>query len=340
MFVYAITHVQTGRKYIGKSYDPKKRWREHRRDALRPRHKSSLIHRAMHAYGLDAFKFEVLGRYASDEEALRAEAFWVARLRTNVRGIGFNLTNGGRGGMAGIPKSPEHRARIAAAHRGRKHSAAHIAAMRLVPQTPEKGARISAALRGRKRRPLSGLVREKLAIVNLGRRHSPETKAKLSALKLGKRASEETRAKLSRLRLGRKRAPFSPTAMANLKAAGLARRGRTLTEEHRAKLRAVRKSTEERTRLSAAQKASEASRAHVAAMSAANVGRKHSPETKAKMAAAQRGKTRSAEHCSNLSKAKRGKPGRPWTDEQRAKVAAYWSRVKEARCETKSGAPL
>jgi len=97
---------------------------------------------------------------------------------------------------SGVPKSPQHRARIAAALRGSKRgplSPARCAAMSAVNRgnknalglihSPDVRARISAAQRGNTHL--------------LGHKHTPEARAKMSAAKLGKTHSPETRAKMS-----------------------------------------------------------------------------------------------------------------------------------------------
>src|SRR5262249_26906297 len=81
--------------------------------------------------------------------------------------------------------SPEHRAKIAAALRGRPGR----------PHSPETRARISAANKGRPGRP-----------------HSPETRARIAAALKGREVSPETRANMSAARKGR---PGHPNMVTN-----------------------------------------------------------------------------------------------------------------------------
>lgn len=326
MFVYKITHIASGLVYIGKASDPKRRWQQHCGSG---KNSSKWLHAAIKKHGVDAFSFEVVGAHATEEEAYAAEEEMIRQLRSDEREHGYNLAPGGRGGAGKMPKSPEHRAKIGAAHLGQKRSPEQVAKMRLAPQTAEKRAKISAAKLGKKRGPTPREVVEKIAAANRGRTHGPEFGAKISAARRGMKASEETKRKLSEARRGKKRAPFSDEAMANLARAGLTRRGRKLSPEHLAKLTGRKLSDEHRAALSSAQKTSERTSAQIEKLAEINRGKKRSPEACEATASALRGRTKTPEHRAALSAAKRGKPGKAWTPEQRAKVAAYWARKKE-----------
>ena len=88
--------------------------------------------------------------------------------------------------VRGVPKAPEHRAKIAAANRGRTVSA-------------ETRAKISAAKKGKSNPKLSAALK--------GKKHSAEARARMSAAHrgelngfYGKKHSAETRAKISAAR--------------------------------------------------------------------------------------------------------------------------------------------
>jgi hypothetical protein len=77
-------------------------------------------------------------------------------------------------------------------------------------RSPETRAKISAALKGRPGRPLSPENKAKLIEANRRRAgrthrpHTPETRAKISAAQKGRKLSPETRAKLSATMTGRR----------------------------------------------------------------------------------------------------------------------------------------
>lgn len=85
----------------------------------------------------------------SPERGLDREREVIAVLRANGARL-TNLTDGGEGCL-GMVLSPESRAKLSAAQRGRKHSPEHVAnqaaALRGKKHSPERRAAISAALR-------------------------------------------------------------------------------------------------------------------------------------------------------------------------------------------------
>jgi hypothetical protein len=118
------------------------------------------------------FKPEIISYWKSETDALEHERFIIACFRD----MGINLTNIEDGGLPGPigkgqPKSEEHKAKIAASHKGKKKT----------PHTPE--AREKARLRQTgKKMPLEAKL--KIADANRRRVLSEETKAKISATKL------------------------------------------------------------------------------------------------------------------------------------------------------------
>ena len=55
--IYSITHVESGRKYIGASTDIEVRWKQHIRKVSKGN--GSYIHKSIAQYGFDSFLFKV-----------------------------------------------------------------------------------------------------------------------------------------------------------------------------------------------------------------------------------------------------------------------------------------
>lgn len=182
--VYIATCGASGKSYVGKSRHHEARWRQHVVDANSG--KGHAFHNAIRKHGADAFSFSVIEWCDSDEDALAAEKFWIEWYQT-LSPLGYNLT---KGGDAGLEFSEETRRKMSEAQ------------SRRAPPTPETRAKMSAAGRGRK---LSPEHIEKCASARRGRRMSEEQKEKLRQANLGKTASEETRAKMSEAHKGRVR---------------------------------------------------------------------------------------------------------------------------------------
>lgn len=127
--IYAVTHIESGRVYIGKSVNSHVRWNEHVREC---RNYNNKFYNALAKYGRRAFTWEII------EECPREllndrEKFWIAKLDTIKNGL--NCTIGGDGVMVGFKHSAEERAAKSARQRGKPHSAEH-------------NRRVSAALMG------------------------------------------------------------------------------------------------------------------------------------------------------------------------------------------------
>lgn len=200
---------------------------------------------------------EAVDSGSGDWEA--AEKSWIQRCKDD----GCSLTNStiGGHGTAGYQYTPEVRAKMAAAlkgkGKGKKHSpervaksaAAHRALNRKVTESgkaalskahkgktisEEHRKRISEYMRGRS---VSEETRAKLSATSKGRSKSPEQRAKLSAANKGKRLSQETRAKMVQAwdRRKRDRTDFPEMSRPGRKN----RPGQKVSPETREKLRAV-----------------------------------------------------------------------------------------------------
>jgi group I intron endonuclease len=97
--IYVITHIQTGRQYVGQTKElcVGDRWSLHLEEANKKSRKSKRpITRAILEYGADAFKYTAIDDACSHAELNAKEVFWIKQLNTRVP-HGFNATRGGQG---------------------------------------------------------------------------------------------------------------------------------------------------------------------------------------------------------------------------------------------------
>lgn len=87
--IYVITHIQTGRKYVGQSFDADSRIKHYRYGSGHAE-----IGRAIKEHGIDAFSFEVIERIHDEKQLSDREAHWIATLGT-VSPNGFNMKSCG-----------------------------------------------------------------------------------------------------------------------------------------------------------------------------------------------------------------------------------------------------
>lgn len=87
--IYVITHISTGRKYVGQSFDADSRIKHYRYGSGHAE-----IGRAIKEHGIDAFSFEVIERIHDEKQLSDREAYWIATLGT-VSPNGFNIRSCG-----------------------------------------------------------------------------------------------------------------------------------------------------------------------------------------------------------------------------------------------------
>lgn len=164
--IYTITSP-SGRIYVGSAVSFRRRWKLHRAQLRAGNHHCAPLQRAADKYGVKALRFERV--------AFTTRADLIAREQE------FIDANSGRlynvclvaGNALGVKRTPEARAKMAAAKLGKP-----------VVITPEHRARIAAANRGKTR--------------------SPEAKARMAAAKRGTTLSREHVANMAKSAQGRK----------------------------------------------------------------------------------------------------------------------------------------
>lgn len=95
--VYKITCKGNNKIYIGSSIDILKRINSHSAALKSNRHINSHMQSSWNKYGPDSFKFEII-KMCNEEELLVIEQFWIDKLESYKRTIGFNRANTAGGG--------------------------------------------------------------------------------------------------------------------------------------------------------------------------------------------------------------------------------------------------
>jgi group I intron endonuclease len=158
--IYAITHVPSGRAYIGSSKDVIARWAGHQKRLNARTHHSSKLQGAWTKYGADAFHFIIIEQCIALDRTVR-EQFWIDQTQASKKGYGFNMSSSSYGSS-----HPDISAKIAASLTGQKLS-------------EERKAKISAAHKGMVRGPHSEEHKLNLRAAHLGKKHSEESRQKI-----------------------------------------------------------------------------------------------------------------------------------------------------------------
>jgi hypothetical protein len=190
---------------------------------------------AIKVHGKDKFTRTTLAEFSCAEDAYTAEAEMVTQEFIN-RPDTYNTGLGGRGGCI---QTPEIRAKLSAALKGKTVGDEARANMSIAQTgktlSAETKALISANNLGKHSAPRSVETKEKMSKSHKGKVLSEATKAKISAANKTMYFSEEHRAKISAAKKG---AVFTPEARANMSAA---HKGKPLSEGHKASLRKAAK---------------------------------------------------------------------------------------------------
>ena len=91
MYIYQITNLINGKIYIGQTNNVQKRWANHRCN----NDPNMVIARALRKYGVDNFKFEVLLRGLTPDEANQKEIEFIKEKNSLVP-YGYNVATGGK----------------------------------------------------------------------------------------------------------------------------------------------------------------------------------------------------------------------------------------------------
>lgn len=166
--IYLVTNKINGHQYVGQSIDIKRRWVEHKCPSNIANDRT--INKAYRKYGFDNFDYQVIEE-CSEEMLDEREKFWINKLHPV-----YNMNEGGVG------------------NKGHHHSESTKKILSFKSKTQwensteeEKAKRIANNLKGQpKGHKVSLETRDKLRLINLGKKHSEETKRKMSMSKKGK----------------------------------------------------------------------------------------------------------------------------------------------------------
>jgi group I intron endonuclease len=236
--VYAITHLASGRVYVGSASNISVRWKNHLITLRNKTHRNRFLQRAWNKYGESAFQWLIIEPASNAADLIAREQNWIDSLKASNPRHGYNAAPVA-GSSLGVkhtpetiqkyrdaararpPRSAEVNARFASFWKGRKQSAEHIAnkasALRAyyarVPMSQETRAKMSASKKGivwtaeqiarRLAWTRTPEGHSKFISMNIGRKLSPEHKAAISAANKGKQLSQEHRAKITAANLAR-----------------------------------------------------------------------------------------------------------------------------------------
>lgn len=107
MYIYKTTNLLNGKIYVGQSkFNPNEN----------PEYLGSgyILLRAIKCYGESNFKKEIIEECLTQDQLCERERYWIATLKANHRGVGYNICEGGEWGdnWSNHPRKEELRAKF------------------------------------------------------------------------------------------------------------------------------------------------------------------------------------------------------------------------------------
>lgn len=165
--IYVIIHKKSGKIYLGKARNIKRRWNDHKRELTNGEHHNRHLQSAWNKYGEKAFQFKIL-EYCPTEKLNEREKHYIAFYRP--LGMTYNQTDGGDGQLN---PSDETRQRMS-------ESAKQRIARQPIVFSDEVRHKMSESAKRRKGSKKSPAFAAKIAAARRGCKHSDETRRKLS----------------------------------------------------------------------------------------------------------------------------------------------------------------
>lgn len=120
--IYTITHIDSGRVYVGSAMNIYTRWDRHRYGFRSGAKSTPYLKHAWNKYGEDAFEFKIVERVPETAKLVEREQYWIDYYQSARRDKGFNIAPKA-GSNLGVKASAETCAKLSAASIGRTFSA-------------------------------------------------------------------------------------------------------------------------------------------------------------------------------------------------------------------------
>lgn len=144
--IYRIRNIVNGKIYVGSAKSLSARKRQHWHELRSKKHSNRKLQRAWDKHGEHNFIFEIIESVIDVNSLIVSEQRWLDELKP-LGDCGYNCSPLACSRL-GAKTADESKKRMSAAHRGKKLTAHHRAAL-VARMTPQLKAKISASLKGR-----------------------------------------------------------------------------------------------------------------------------------------------------------------------------------------------
>lgn len=179
MVIYKITNLLNGKIYVGK--DSKNN----------PNYYGSgeLITKAIKKYGKENFNKEILEVCSSLDELNEREKFWITQMDSRNKKIGYNIAEGGNGGILWNGDAPNTGVEFSEIH---KYKISNSLSGRVLSDGHKNNISLNHADVSGENNPM------------FGKKHTDEVKNIISKTNKGRKLSKETKVLMSKQKLGDK----------------------------------------------------------------------------------------------------------------------------------------
>jgi group I intron endonuclease len=119
--IYKITHLSSGRVYIGSAKDIKSRWDAHRSSFPIKGRGNPYLSNAWVKYGENDFEFEVIETVSNKGDLLEREQYWIDKYNAANREFGFNIAPKA-GSNLGVKMPTDTVEKLAKINKGKKRT--------------------------------------------------------------------------------------------------------------------------------------------------------------------------------------------------------------------------
>ncbi len=115
--IYGLLNKSNGKIYIGSAIKMANRWRQHRHDLQRGKHRNSYLQNAFNQ-AAEAFEFFIIEKIEKLSDLISREQFWINFYKAFVPDFGYNIAITA-GSSLGLKRSDDFKLRKSAHHSGK-----------------------------------------------------------------------------------------------------------------------------------------------------------------------------------------------------------------------------
>lgn len=177
MIIYKTTNLINGKIYIGKDVKNKKSYLG----------SGTILKKAIEKHGKENFLKEIIEYCKNNDELCKREIYWIKKLNSTNKNIGYNISKGGNGGVFGKIQSKKTRIKKSNSLKNRVFSQKHKERI----SNALKGVSKSDIHKEKVKESLKKIYLEGFVSPSKGKKHTLEFKENISKIMQGKKRANK-----------------------------------------------------------------------------------------------------------------------------------------------------